>query len=94
MEWLEAHSVVFGALTFSVGLVIAFVSNYFMFGVDIAFIKGQLSEIIKANDAVADMAEKYAKIDLAWEHNTQDLEGMELRVKFLESKLLNGRHHG
>lgn len=65
-----------------------------MFAIDIAFIKGQLSEILKANDVVAEMAEKYAKIDLASQQYTQDLDGMELRVKFLESKLLNGRHHG
>lgn len=94
MEWLETHPVFIGAITFLIGAILAGIGNYFFVSIDIAFIKGQLSEILKSHDSITDVVERYAKIDLAQEQIHNDFDGMELRMKFLESKLLNGRHNG
>lgn len=90
MEIVEQFPVIASAVIFALGLAVALIGNYLSFATQLAFIRGQLSELLKFNEGLSDLIEKSAKIDIA----VETVEAMHSRVKFLEQKLLNGGAYG
>lgn len=87
MELVEKFPVIASFVVFFLGIVTALIGNYLSFATQLAYIKGQLSELLKFNEGLSDIVEKSAKIDLALE----TIDNVHLRVKNLEQKFINGR---
>ena len=80
MIWIELHPVMVSLMTFAFGGFIAFLTNYLFiylrFSSDIAFIKGQLSQLLESHSKIDDIIENHAKI--------------EAEFQFIKKQLLNG----
>lgn len=66
------------------------VGGYLSFATQLAYIRGQLGEILKFNKGLSDIVEKSAKIDNALD----TFDNLHSRVSYLEQKLLNGGSYG
>lgn len=86
MELIEKFPVIASLVVFFLGIVTALIGNYLSFATQLAYIRGQLSELLKFNEGLSDIVEKSAKIDSALD----TVQSMHSRVKFLEQRLLNG----
>lgn len=89
MEIVEKFPVVSTFVIFFLGIISALVSSYFTFATKLAFIEGQLNQLLKFNEGLSDIVEKSAKIDLALE----TIDNVHHRIKSLEQKFLNGRFY-
>lgn len=91
MDWIEAHAVTMSLSTFAIGGFLAFLTNYFLiylrFSSDIAFIKGQLTEVLKYHENMDEVQINHAKLE-------KDLSTALLRLKAIEKHILNGGYHG
>ncbi len=76
------------------GLIVAFIGNYFTTIKDLAYIKGQLTEILKCHDEVTILVEKHGKLESSFAKTSKDLDKVFLRIKGIEARLVNATNQG
>lgn len=73
MWWLDLHPIILQTVTFVFGIFSGLVVGYLKIYLELAFIKGQLSEVLKHTQGVVELSENHAKL--------------EIRIKILETRI-------
>jgi hypothetical protein len=88
MDWLINNPSLVHLASFLGGIFIALVGNYLKFSSDISFIKGQLTEIMKGQERIDQLTEKYGKLEQDFASTALDLNKALNQIKYIEFEVL------